>query len=127
LSLHVPASFTSRCPCNLWTLACFAASSHRLCLMKFVSLRAEFCRQLPSDSTSQWTPLLLASGWRLHTPTVDSHHLVDYHARHTKKSLPCIHVRLLSRINVYVVQTNVSCKCKYCTTHGITISKNYPV
>jgi hypothetical protein len=53
--------------------------------MRFVFLRAEFCRQLPSDSTSRWTPLLLTSGWRLQTPTVDFHHLVSYHARHTKK------------------------------------------
>jgi hypothetical protein len=53
--------------------------------MRFVFLRAEFCRQLPSDSTSRWTPLLLANGWRLQTPIVDFHHQVGCHARHTKK------------------------------------------
>src|SRR5690554_3687084 len=53
--------------------------------MRFVFLGAELCRQLPSDSTSRWTPLLLASGWRLQTPTVDFHHLADCHARHTIK------------------------------------------
>lgn len=51
-----------RCPCNLWTSTCFAVSSHRFCLILFVFLRAEFCLQLPSDSTSRWTPLFLASG-----------------------------------------------------------------
>jgi hypothetical protein len=25
--------------------------------MRFVFLRPEFCRRLPSDSTSRWTPL----------------------------------------------------------------------
>lgn len=33
------------------------------CLMMFVFLRSGFCLQLPSDSTSRWIPLLLASGW----------------------------------------------------------------
>src|SRR5690606_11425316 len=44
------------------------AHPHSFCLMVFVSLGPELCRQLPSDSTSRWTPLLLANGWRLHTP-----------------------------------------------------------
>src|SRR5690606_38128725 len=51
-----------------------------------VSSHGFSCRQLPSDSTSRWTPLLLASGWRLHTPAVDLHHQVGYHAAHNNKS-----------------------------------------
>src|SRR5690606_9720924 len=71
-----------------WISSCIADSSHFGCLMRFVFLGAELCRQLPSDSTSRWTPLLLASGWRLQTPTVDFHHLGSCHARHTKKGKP---------------------------------------
>lgn len=82
--------YTSRCPCSLWTLPCFAGSSHRLCLMWFVFLGAELCLELPSDSSSQWTPLLSANGWRLHSPIVDFHHLVCYHAWHTKKGNPSL-------------------------------------
>src|SRR5438874_1756328 len=69
-----------------WTSLCFASSSHILCLMMFVFLGSEFCLQLPSDSTSRWTPLLLASGWQLQAPTVDFHHLVNRHAWRTKKT-----------------------------------------
>lgn len=32
-------------------------------LMRFVFLGSEFCRRLPSDPTSQWTPLPLASSF----------------------------------------------------------------
>jgi hypothetical protein len=83
LSLHVPVAFTFRDPCSFGTSICYVISSSRLCLMRFVFLRAEFCRQLPSDSTSRWTPLLLANGWQLQASIVDFHHLVIHHARHT--------------------------------------------
>lgn len=53
--------------------------------MWFVFLGAEVCLRLPSDSTSQWTPLPLANGWRLQTPIVDFHHQVIGHARRTYK------------------------------------------
>jgi len=36
-----------------WTLFCLANSSCNLCLIMFVFLQPELCRQLPSDSTSQ--------------------------------------------------------------------------
>ena len=85
LSFHVSAIFTSRCPCNLWTLTCVAVLSQRLCLIWFAFLGAELCLRLPSDSTSQWTPLLSANGWRLQTPIVDFHHQDNCHARHTTK------------------------------------------
>lgn len=69
-----------------WTSSCTADSSRNLCLMMFVFLGSEFCLQLPSDSTSRWTPLLLASGWQLQAPTVDFHHLINRHAWHTARS-----------------------------------------
>ena len=50
----------------------------------FVFLGSELCRQLPSDSTSRWTPLLLANGWQLHTPITDLHRQVIRHARRTQ-------------------------------------------
>jgi hypothetical protein len=69
------------------TLFCVANSSCGLCLIIFVSLRPEICLKLPSDSTSQWTPLLLANGWQLQAPITDSHRLVMRHAwRTTKKA-----------------------------------------
>ena len=69
-----------------WTSSCCADSSHILCLMSFVFLGSEFCLQLPSDSTSRWTPLLLASGWQLQASTADFHRLVNRHAWRTQKS-----------------------------------------
>ena len=45
-------------------LFCLANSSYKM----FVFLRPEICRRLPSNSTSQWTPLPGANGWQLITP-----------------------------------------------------------
>lgn len=59
------------------------AHPHRVCLMMFVFLGSELCRQLPSDSPSRRTPLLLANGWQLQTPITDFHRQVIRHARHT--------------------------------------------
>jgi len=70
----------------IWTSFCVANSSHRICLIMFVFLGPELCRQLPSDSTSQWTPLLLANGWQLHAPITDFHRQVIRHARRTIKN-----------------------------------------
>lgn|SRR5690606_17914405 len=61
------------------------AHPHRVCLMMFVFLGSELCRQLPSDSPSRRTPLLLANGWQLQTPITDFHRQVIRHARHTTK------------------------------------------
>jgi len=59
------------------------ARPHSFCLIVFVFLGPELCRQLPSDSTSRWTPLLLANGWWLQTPITDLHRQVYRHAWHT--------------------------------------------
>jgi len=40
---------------------------------------------LPSDSTSQWTPLRLANGWQLPAPIADFHRQVTRHAWRTTK------------------------------------------
>ena len=40
---------------------CFFSALHgQMPYMKFLYVRSDVCRQLLSDSTSQWTPLLLA-------------------------------------------------------------------
>lgn len=102
LSLHVPAAYTSRYPCNLWTSICLAISSYRLCLMRFVFLGAEVCVRLPSDSASQRTPLPSANGWRLQTPIADFHHLACYHARHTSsRKIGIISLSVLSHHRTY--------------------------
>jgi len=36
--------------------------------MWLVYLGSALCLQLPSDSTSRWTPLLLANGWHYQPP-----------------------------------------------------------
>ena len=64
------------------------AHPYSFCLMVFVFLGPELCRQLPSDPTSRWTPLLLANGWRLHAPITDLHRQVYRHAWRTIKNPP---------------------------------------
>lgn len=64
---------------------------HCICLIVFVFLGPELCRQLPSDSTSQWTPLLLANGWRLHTPITDFNRQVYRHAWRTSEAPMFLH------------------------------------
>src|SRR5690606_29752831 len=55
--------------------------------MQFVFLGSELCLQLPSDSTSRWTPLLLANGWQLPAPIADFHRLATRHAWRTNKTV----------------------------------------
>ncbi len=50
----------------------------------FVYLRSSFCLQLPSDSASRLTPLLLANGRRSPAPVRDFHPRDDAHAGRTK-------------------------------------------
>ena len=52
----------------------------------FVYLRSSFCLQLPSDSASRLTPLLLANGRRSPAPVRDFHPRDDAHAGRTKIS-----------------------------------------
>ncbi|MCM3054324.1 hypothetical protein, partial [Caldibacillus thermoamylovorans] len=65
------------------------------------------CLQLPSDSTSRWTPLLLANGWLLPTPIADFHRLVNRHARRTKKALKTL---LNKRFGSFLSSTSVKLK-----------------
>ena len=53
--------------------------------MKFLSVRSDVCRQLLSDSTSQWTPLLLAIQFPLLGLARDFHPLDNAHAERTPK------------------------------------------
>ena len=50
------------------------------------SQTANFCRQLPSDSTSRWTPLPLTMQFPLLGLARDFHPLDNAHAERTKKA-----------------------------------------
>ena len=54
--------------------------------MKFLSVRSDICRQLPSDSTSRWTPLPLTMQFPLLGLARDFHPLDNAHAERTHKS-----------------------------------------
>ena len=53
--------------------------------MRFLSVRPDFCRRLPSDSTSRWTPLPLAICFPPFGRIRDFHPLEHAHAGRTKK------------------------------------------
>ena len=52
-------------PCSYWTLTWVAALSQAIAYIRFLFVRPEVCRRLPSDSTSRWTPLPLAVSFPL--------------------------------------------------------------
>ena len=52
---------------------------------KFLSVRSDICRQLPSDSTSRWTPLPLTMQFPLLGLARDFHPLDNAHAERTQK------------------------------------------
>ena len=54
--------------------------------MKFLFVRSDVCRQLPSDFTLRWTPLLLAIQFPLLGLARDYHPLDNAHAERTKKN-----------------------------------------
>ena len=56
--------------------------------MRFLSVRPDFCRQLPSDSTSRWTPLPLAICFPPLGRIRDFHPLEHAHAGRTQKNRP---------------------------------------
>src|SRR5690606_5518038 len=93
-SMHPPHLHLRVCAVY-WISSCLADSSHYRCLMRFVFLGSELCLQLPSDSTSRWTPLLLANGWQLPAPIADFHRLVTRHAWRTRKSSDLIVMKSL--------------------------------
>ena len=63
--------------------------------IKFLSVRSDICRQLPSDSTSRWTPLPLTMQFPLLGLARDFHPLDNVHAERTKKEpLPTLAMAL---------------------------------
>ena len=71
--------------------------------MKFLSVRSDICRQLPSDSTSRWTPLPLTMQFPLLGLARDFHPLANAHAERTPKSghwdwlrCPLFHISFLA-------------------------------
>ena len=57
LALHPPASNTLIAFGNKGFVLISRLTQLSSAFMRFVFLRPEFCRRLPSDSTSRWTPL----------------------------------------------------------------------
>ena len=82
--------------------------------MKFLCVRSDVCRQLLSDSTSRWTPLLLAIRFPLLGLVRDLHPLEQTHAEHTKRvesfRIPLSYLRLKNLELVEVSQLVVRMK-----------------
>ena len=87
LTFHLmSASFTPPVPNSYGALVCFATLPTGICLcMKFLFVRPDVCRQLPSDSTSRWTPLPWAMRFPLLGLARDLHPLANAHAERTKR------------------------------------------
>ena len=68
-------------------MLCNLIHGHMPC-MKFLFVRPDVCRRLPSDSTSRWTPLPWAMRFPLLGLARDSHPLANTHAERTKKRPP---------------------------------------
>ena len=73
--------------------------------MKFLSVRSDICRQLPSDSTSRWTPLPLTMQFPLLGLARDLHPLDNAHAERTKKHPDCSRNR---DVSIYGEMTVIS-------------------
>ncbi len=86
-SFHlIPARFTPSVPNSYWTLSFSADLSTLIGLnIKFLCVRPDVCRRLPSDSNSQWTPLSLALHFPLLGCVRDLHPLEYTHAGRTEK------------------------------------------
>ena len=87
-SFHLMSAwFTLDVPDNYRTSFCLANLSTSLSLnIKFLYVRPDICRRLPSDSTSRWTPLPLAIYFPLSGRFRDLHPLEYVRAGRTKKS-----------------------------------------
>src|SRR5699024_1740795 len=62
LAPHLAATFTQWNSGSIGLHLVLQTYPSQLCLIWFVYLGSRVCRQLPSDSTSRWTPLSLANG-----------------------------------------------------------------
>ena len=76
--------------------------------MKFLFVRPDVCRRLPSDSTSRWTPLPWAMRFPLLGLARDLHPLANAHAERTNSLLtPCKQGAVLSRYTLtFSMRTN---------------------
>ena len=84
LSIYLP-HLLQLIPSSYWTLVCFATLSLTIASCDFYSSDQKFAIRLPSDSTSRWTPLVLAVSFPLLGRIRNFHPLVTCAARHTKK------------------------------------------
>jgi hypothetical protein len=84
--------------------------------MKFLYVRSDVCRQLLSDSTSQWTPLLLAIQFPLLGLVRDLHPLDNAHAERTTKkdewliNKPFIFLSLHNPFHIFAIIANMQFK-----------------
>ena len=71
--------------------------------MKFLSVRPDVCRQLPSDSNSRWTPLLWAVWFPLLGLIRDLHPLANTHTERTMMNGKCglrLHPQSVAKMKV---------------------------
>ena len=96
-SFHLMSAwFTLDVPDNYRTSFCLANLSTSLSLnIKFLYVRPDICRGLPSDSTSRWTPLPLAIYFPLSGRFRDLHPLEYVRAGRTKKTVSQCEKRFL--------------------------------
>ena len=74
--------------------------------MKFLFVRPDVCRRLPSDSTSQWTPLPLAIAFPLLGQLRDLHPLDNTHAERTKSAV----LTIIERSKLFFLQKKLPSK-----------------
>ena len=89
---HMPTSFTPTVPNSYGALVCIAITHGHMPCMKSLFVRPDVCRWLPSDSTSQWTPLPLFIAFPLLGWLRDLHPLDPAHAERTIKNASLIHI-----------------------------------
>ena len=120
-------------PNSYWDFDLFGNLIHgQMPYMKFLFVRSDICRQLPSDSTSRRTPLPLTMQFPLLGLARDFHPLDNAHAEASKKDRwlgfqPSVSVSLRSAVRLLVDNTTLfdtsllACKVaqivQFCTTH----------
>ena len=116
----MPAAFTHMYSEWLsgFNFACSLTHIHRP-YMRFLSVRPDLCRQLPSDSTSRWTPLPLAICFPSLGRIRDFHPLEHAHAGRTRKQtrpIKSVSVLFTLSLTVYIWKRRLT-KSQYDIKH----------
>jgi hypothetical protein len=101
-----------------------------ICLIWFLFVRPEVCRQLPSDSASRRTPLLLAMCLALSTRTRDFHPLDCAHAGRTRKAPKTVRFRRylapLSGFEPLAFRLGVNTDAYFSVSFSIALNRQIP-